>query len=458
MGGSRSKNPDERPAKLRRLMAEAGWSGEEFAKAVNAVGIEAGLTLHYGRASVTQWNAGSRPRDPVPRLMAEALSRRLGREITLATIGFDDASGCWCEQSLPEQLAELAAAVGSDQYAVSRVAVYHLAVLEHVDWFSARGRSIAVERRPWPPLGRDELEAATTMVRALAEVDRIYGSSALRTTASSYLAQMIGIWLRSPAGQGLRLGLLTVASQLARLNGFMSFDGEAHGAAQRFYRVSLNLAAESNRPDEYARTLWRMSGQAHSLGHFHSAIHLAESATELHLPPIEKALVLSRIAVSKAAAGDREQAFRFIDRAEETAVRLDVIRGSPQAGEFEEFHYGLFAFDKATMLALLRDWEGAAESLMESLQYWSLTERRSRAIALSRLAEVQLRRGYLDEATATWNLFLDSYPSLSSRRLDRAMSIMKSSISPHVRNRSVAELLYRAARIAQQSPEDPPIG
>ncbi|MGD9486091.1 hypothetical protein WDH52_23085 [Streptomyces sp. TRM70308] len=435
-------------------MAEAGWSGEEFAKKVNAVGIEAGLTLRYGRASVTQWNIGSRPRDPVPRLMAEALSRRLGRKITLATIGFDDSSGCWCEQSLPEQLAELAAAVDSDQYSVSRVAVYHLAALDHVDWYSARVRSIVVERRPWPPLSREELEGATTMVRALAEVDRIYGSGVLKTTASSYLAQMIGIWLRSPAGQELRLSLLTVASRLARLNGFMSFDGEAHGAAQRFYRVSLDLAAESNRPDEYARTLWRMSGQAHYLGHFHSAIHLAESTAELRLPPIEEALILSRIAISRAAAGDREQALRFIGRAEEIAVRQDASRGSQEAGESDECHYGLFVFDKAAMLAHLRDWKGAAESFMESLQYWSLTERRSRAIALSRLAEMQLRQGYLDEAAATWNLFLDFYPSLSSRRLNRAMSIMKSSLSPHVRNRSAAELLYRAAHIAQEGPGD----
>ncbi|MCZ9349128.1 hypothetical protein NGM36_04855 [Streptomyces mutabilis] len=455
MSGLNSERSGEGFGTLRSLIKEAGWSGEECAKAVNAVGAEAGLALRYSRASVTQWNAGSQPRDPVPRLIAEALSRRLRRAVTMADIGFDDSSAYWCEPSLPEQLAELAAAVGSERYVTSRVAVYHLAALQDVEWRGGRGRPLTTEGQPWP-LGRDELEVATLMVRALSEADRIYGAGRLRAVVGAYLAQMIGIWLRSPVDQGLRTGLLAVASQLARLSGFMNFDNEAHGAAQRFYRVSLDLAVESDRPDEYARTLRRMSGQAHSLGHFSSAMHLAESASGLRVPPRERVSVLSQIAVSRAALGEHRQALREIGRAESLAVREDIGQGPPEAGQADEYHYGFFVFDKATVLVHLGDRKGAVDSLKESLRHWSFTERRSRAIVFSRVAEIQMWQGNLEEAAEFWNLFLDYYPMLSSRRLARAMSTMQSTLSAYSKNRTAKQLLHRAARMTQEFPKDTP--
>ncbi len=48
------------------LLAEAGWSGAELARAVNALGTLHGLALRYDRTAVAHWLSGTRPRRPVP--------------------------------------------------------------------------------------------------------------------------------------------------------------------------------------------------------------------------------------------------------------------------------------------------------------------------------------------------------------------------------------------------------
>ncbi|MET9856088.1 hypothetical protein ABZY57_24490 [Streptomyces sp. NPDC006450] len=82
MSGRRPAN-----ARLGDLMAEAGWSGAELARAVNALGTLHGLALRYDRTAVAHWLSGTRPRRPVPELIAAALTERCGRLVTVAEAG-----------------------------------------------------------------------------------------------------------------------------------------------------------------------------------------------------------------------------------------------------------------------------------------------------------------------------------------------------------------------------------
>ncbi|MGP4115458.1 hypothetical protein ACTWP5_31745, partial [Streptomyces sp. 4N509B] len=79
--------------RLRELLHEAGWTQEALARAVNALGEEIGAHLRYDRTAVAHWLAGTRPRPPVPQLAAEALTRRLGRVVTVAAAGFAAPAG-----------------------------------------------------------------------------------------------------------------------------------------------------------------------------------------------------------------------------------------------------------------------------------------------------------------------------------------------------------------------------
>lgn len=79
--------------RLAELLAEAGWNGAELARGVNALGTLHGLALRYDRTAVAHWLTGTRPRRPVPELIAAALTDRCGRFVTVEEAGFDPAPG-----------------------------------------------------------------------------------------------------------------------------------------------------------------------------------------------------------------------------------------------------------------------------------------------------------------------------------------------------------------------------
>ncbi|MFE9564280.1 hypothetical protein ACFYM0_24585 [Streptomyces sp. NPDC006487] len=87
MNGPRVAN-----ARLGDLLAEAGWSGAELARAVNALGTLHGLALRYDRTAVAHWLSGTRPRRLVPELIAAALTERCGRLVTVTEAGLGTGS------------------------------------------------------------------------------------------------------------------------------------------------------------------------------------------------------------------------------------------------------------------------------------------------------------------------------------------------------------------------------
>ncbi|MBO8186914.1 hypothetical protein [Streptomyces spirodelae] len=88
--GSRNRTPNR---ELRALLEESEWTQAAFARALARLGAEVGIHLRYDRTSVAHWLRGSRPDPRVRYLMAEALSRRLGRRITVADLGMNGTRG-----------------------------------------------------------------------------------------------------------------------------------------------------------------------------------------------------------------------------------------------------------------------------------------------------------------------------------------------------------------------------
>ncbi|MGH3312942.1 MAG: helix-turn-helix domain-containing protein, partial [Streptomyces sp.] len=77
-------------APLRLLLAETEWTQEAFARAIGRAAAEAGVRLGYDRTSVAHWLRGARPSPRVQGFIAEALSRRLGRPVTVTQLGMGD--------------------------------------------------------------------------------------------------------------------------------------------------------------------------------------------------------------------------------------------------------------------------------------------------------------------------------------------------------------------------------
>ena len=89
--------------------------------------------------------------------------------------------------------------------------------------------------------------------------------------------------------------------------------------------------------------------------------------------------------------------------------------------------------------------ELSSAALHTSIQHRPAGERRSRAITLARLGELQFATGHVEQACATWQRFLDDYPSLRSGRADAAFASLRARAATHRTNPAVRALLHRAA-------------
>ncbi|MDO0929011.1 hypothetical protein QQY24_27725 [Streptomyces sp. TG1A-8] len=437
---------------LRAVLAEARWTGEALAAAVNRVGAEAGLSLHYRRSSVTHWLAGMRPRPPVPALLAEAFSRRLGRRVTTDDIGLGSqrqavATGAWWPRDLVGELIELADA-GARGEEIGASAVYSLACLEIPEWtrLPAVVRVESPAARPGAKVGRTEIRSAELMLRLFSEMEALFGGGHVRAALVHYLAATITPWLGASMTSQLRRELLAVAGRLGYLCGFACFDEQLHGAAQRYYRVAARMAAEAGDVVGYAAAARQMSVQAGVLGHRRHARALAETAYRTR-PLISdratRAFLAGQLAVTAAAEGHRRSALVAIATAGHDLEQADVAALAPVVA----YHWGSLGHQHAVMAATLGDTAEAVAVLKRSMTYRPCGERRSATLMYARLAEWQLTLGEIERACDSWHCFLDSYPDLRSRRLTDALAVLLASTRPHQRNPWVRALRDRALRV-----------
>jgi hypothetical protein len=439
---------------LRELLAETGWTGEALARAVNQVGAEAGLSLRYGRSSVTHWLSGMSPRSPVPNLVAEAFSRKLGRAVPVGATGLVGAqrtdtdtpqTRLW-EMDVVSRLVEpQEVGAGGSVPLVGRG--YRVGDLAVPSWSDVTGMR---PRLSWTatPIVKVEgwhVRSAADMVGIFSDADLAFGGGHAGLALGGYLAATVAPWLRATATPAVRRELLMTASRLTYLCGFMYFDDELHGAAQYYYLTNLRLAMEAGDATGYAVTLRAMSGQACLLGHHRQAVHLAEAAVRTAsgtVGPQTCAFLFGQLAVAHAAAGDHGDAVRHLLAAER---HLDRARGAPEP--IGGCHAAALAHQQAEVRARLGDRAGAIQALTVSVRRRPPAERRSRAITLARLAELQLDDGDLEAACGTWQRFLNDYPHLRSRRVDRALASMRVRLRPHKRNSAVITLRRRVAML-----------
>jgi tetratricopeptide (TPR) repeat protein len=429
---------------LRDLLAEAGWSGATLARQANVVAGEIGLTLALDRRSVSHWLGGRRPRSPVPELVAEALSRRLGRPVTVADTqlgGAADDRRSAALHGVPDLETELKSLAGH----ADADSVFSLAALGIPTWADLRQTSRQISRTPVGKLTAGQVQAVEQMIMVFCDIDSLVGGGRARMALAAYLAHDVSLRLKASASPALRGRMLTAATKLAYRCGFVCFDEQAHGLAQRYYRTALDLAAEAGDAGAYAIVLRTLSVQAHALGHHHHAYQLAEvaAATGRRLPPRRRAFLVGQVAVTAAAEGDRTSALSAMSAAERDLER--AATPPPNTAVFGDYNRAALAHQQAAVRVALGDRRGAIDDLRTSIRLRPAGERRSRAVITARLAELQLAHGHIEEAAATWRAFLDDYPYLDSGRATFALKTMRSLLRPYHTSPIVRLILDRAA-------------
>ncbi|AXK31494.1 hypothetical protein DVA86_01360 [Streptomyces armeniacus] len=500
---SRTRTPNDA---LRALLEESGWTQAAFARALARLGAETGAHLHYDRTSVAHWLRGSRPGPAVQRLMAEALSRRLRRPVTVADLGMGGTGGPgrrpygrtaappdWPDprvRALDTLAALTAPAAGPSRAHAKTPAPYRLTLLTEPKSVPPEGKSVPPEGRTGPkgpagpggPAGNAALTgpegvrgrpapaqraehaqgaqpteradcgpADVASVRAHAyffaeQADR-RGGGHIRAPLAAYVSGLARR-LRDPEAAGPYRGeLLSGAARLSYLLARVYADEQRHGLAQRAFLTSGELAEEAGDPAGSALARRALSTQAHELGHHRHSLALAEAACETAPPdtePSARAFLYAGLAVAAADGGGRADALAALRRAEQSMAHADALGGGPVGG----YQEAALQYQTGQVRAGLGDRSGAIRELRASLRSRPVDERRARALSHAELAELLLSCGRLEEACASWEVFLEDCSMVRSGRARRARARIPVLIRPYRREECAQALMARSGALA----------
>ncbi|MYU21982.1 hypothetical protein [Streptomyces sp. SID8352] len=406
------------------------------------MGREAGLHLRYERPSVAQWLAGTHPRTPVPALVAEALSRRLGRTITTAEAGFTGRRAEGRPPVRPEETLTLLARAGGASHLA-----YTVTGLADVPRAAGTGCYEGPRRPDGQAAGLSEAlvewsRATTTM---FARSGDLLGAGAIRTPLVGHLANVVPSALAAPGKPSLRREMLIVASGMARLSGSVHWDDGLHGTAQAYYRVSARLADESGDRNSLARVLRTLSMQAGHLGHPSAALDLARAALDQgqYGDVALRALLHGQLASAGAAVGDDRAA-----RANMEEARALVSSGHDRNLSPRKVAVVRAQLDchRATLARYQGDRDRMIQALREAVRRCPCEAARRRVLMLARLAESQAGSGHVERACLTWTRFLEESTMIRSRSVEHAVTELRSLLRPHRERKPVRELLRRVDR------------
>ncbi|MCX4779803.1 hypothetical protein [Streptomyces sp. NBC_01264] len=492
MSGRRVAN-----AWLGDLLAEAGWSGAELARAVNALGTLHGLALRYDRTAVAHWLSGTRPRGPVPELIAAALTERCGRLVTVAEAGLGagpagpgvrTGPGAAVAEGGAGGLHRLALQARADTDPHGRAPLlrspYQPAPVPAAIWDpeaagpgpgdagagTGSGTGTATATGIADLAARRYLAAHAEQLRAIAgSFSGLYlthGGVHTRTALAAWLAQDAGAFaarhtdgpglsVRGRGPSGPRCGVVEVwrgYAQLAHLLAEMTADSGHHGLAQEYHGIALGLARQAGDRRMYAITLRAMSAHAGRLGQPAHAVRLARTAVETAPAdgePGTLAFLLVQRAAAHAHAGQRAAATADLAAAAGLHARHAV---KPPDGPFDSYARADLDFARARTHLALGEFPAAAEALERSLHGRAADQHRATALTHAALAETLLRLGHLTRACEHWRAFLTAAPAVQSRAVREALGRLLRDLGPYRRTREAVPTVAMARALAERLP------
>ncbi|GGO67081.1 hypothetical protein [Nonomuraea cavernae] len=312
---------------LAAVMARADCSNKGLARRVQDVATHHGTDLRCDHVSVKRWLDGMHPRGLTPHFIAEALSRKLGEQVSVREIGMRYAEATPFVARKPRQAGGLADGV---TILVSGDLSANPQVVESEVSSDAWNDSMVtwlVNPVPIPrPLAEQRLitaasvEAVRETTGMFAKLDYRFGGGHARSTVVQYIAMEVEPLLKHVTPDtALGKQFLSETAAMLRLAAWMAYDTGRHGLAQRYMTRALLLAREAGNRMLGGRILAGMSHQANYLGHYGMAVNLARAArmgADGAATPTAMALFNAMEARALASQGDEAGCCRALGGAE----------------------------------------------------------------------------------------------------------------------------------------------
>ncbi|MGH3546190.1 MAG: hypothetical protein ACRDPW_09740 [Mycobacteriales bacterium] len=283
---------------LLELLQELGWSQSELVRRLNtALGSE-----YVRRSTASEWvNQGRIPRDPVPTVVAHVLSEELGRTVTVDEV--------WQGRVTPSRLWQPALEGVAGAW-------LHSGTLQAVECWQRDGEAaLDFSRRSFLPIAGSDLigpvwsylestktplspiqylnscrdgriitssmnEIAFLVVDRVRRLDDTEGGS-LKNLRFVH-RHLLNIGAQVISGDAQDSTALTELFQLwmslCQIAGWMAYDAQQHGLAQRYFYSGLHAAHSVGDRDYGAYLLAMLAHQAITRGKLHEARDLATAA------------------------------------------------------------------------------------------------------------------------------------------------------------------------------------
>ena len=276
------RTPKQPNTQLAELLDEAAMPAKGIARRVVARGTDRGLSLAYDHNSVRRWLEGERPQHAARALIADVLAEALGRHVTPADCGlpgYDDAS-----LEFPLEWTGGIRTAGQ----LYRADVDRRRALT-AGYSPSAYPSAATRWLTHPPgagpahkgrtrVGRPEIAAIRQMTRAFYDLDNKVGGGRIRTTVVQYLDSNVAPLLRGTYTVEVGRELFAASAELTKAVGWMAYDCEEHGLAQRYLVQALRMAQTAGDQGLCAEILAAMGHQATYIGRPGEAVDLARAA------------------------------------------------------------------------------------------------------------------------------------------------------------------------------------
>ncbi|MFI8086656.1 hypothetical protein ACIF6L_38460 [Kitasatospora sp. NPDC086009] len=281
---------------------------------------------------------------------------------------------------------------------------------------------------PAVPVGASEVETVRKMTARIAEILDELGAGHARPMAAAFLTNTVGTYLRAQATPAVKADMLSAASDLTYLIGWMAMYEIEHGLGQSYYHRALELARNADDHVTYCRTLRGMALQAANLKHGQKALNLADAAAEAapKAGPRRRAFLTGQQAHGTALVGDSRTAFARLRETEQALSQADGRNDHVGGYDLSAYH-----FHVSSVLYALGDVTGSITAMQQSQRLRPPLEKQGRAHANGVMAQRQLEVGHVEGATVTWHSFLDDYETLSSARTDDHFLQMLPGIRPY---------------------------
>lgn len=427
---------------LSKAITESGSSYHALASLIQQIAREQRDTDTTTKASVAHWVAGTRPKRRTAGYLAQALSRKVGRLLTLADIGLaSEEHQIFDQDRLPTDPVAALATLGRfdvDRRTMITSTAYSIGALllplHQLEEHAARTRRAALLPSA---VGAAEIDAVRTMTKAFTAADEKLGGAHARTAVGEYLATDVVTYLSGKFKSDYsRKAMFGAASSVAYLAGWKAHDLGMAGLAQQYYLRSFQLAAESDPYAHAGYTLRILAHQAMDLGRHEHCLDLADEAlarTKGRVGAGVESLFWLTTARANAAAGNPRQARDALRQAEKRINRARADRG-PSWAALGGPAAARLAHQSGKTLQAIGDLAEAEEQHRRAARYWSpVTHPRVYALTLADLAETQCRRGHVEAACATWTKALANMTGIRSARTRDAVLSLRQHLAPYKR-------------------------